>query len=377
MKVSVISFENQLTDNETLSFDVKPDLILYFGDGDCMNTACRLLQEAAPNAISLGCSSGGQIFNNFQQDPVFVAAAIEFSSTTVRAAICGIGGQITSLDAGLDIGEQLAADDLAGVIILSDGMAANGSDLAKGVSSAVGLDVPVFGGLAGDGDRFERTYVGLNGDMSSGKVAAVGLYGDDIHIGHGSEGGWRPFGPRRIVTKSKGNVLYELDGKPALDLYEKYLGEEAQDLPASALLFPLQISDPNVDASEITRTILNINREDKSLIFAGNMPEGYTAQLMKASHDGLLTGAAEAAATAVEHEPNGELAILVSCIGRRLVMKQRAEEEVEAAGEELGENMPRIGFYSYGEICPSNVGGAPKLHNQTMTISIISERVLA
>lgn len=375
MKVDVVSWSNLEDDNKTIDFQVEPDLILYFGDGSVLEKASKLLLQTVPNAVALGCSTGGQISDNSQHDPIFVAAAIEFATTKIRTAICNIGDEITSLNAGQKIGEQLASPELAGIIILSDGLAANGSDLAKGVSSIVGQKIPVFGGLAGDGDRFEQTFVGLNGELSSGKVAAVGLYGADIQIGHGSEGGWRPFGSRRVVTKSSGNILYELDGKPALDLYEKYLGEEAQDLPASALLFPLSIVDPMVEGSGFTRTILNINRQDKSLIFAGNIPEGSKAQLMKASHDGLLTGAAEAAAAAVNHVPNGELALLVSCIGRRLVMKQRAEEEVEAAAEELGENIPRIGFYSYGEICPSAVGGAPKLHNQTMTISIISERV--
>ncbi|MBL1242046.1 MAG: FIST C-terminal domain-containing protein, partial [OCS116 cluster bacterium] len=168
-------------------------------------------------------------------------------------------------------------------------------------------------------------------------------------------------------------ILYELDGEPALDLYEKYLGDEAADLPASGLLFPLQISESNVENSETTRTILNINREDKSLIFAGNMPEGAVAQLMKATHEGLVAGAEQAALEAVEQQAAGQLALMITCVGRRLVMKQRTEEEVDAAGRVLGQDMPRIGFYSYGEICPRIVGGVPKLQNQTMTISLFFE----
>lgn len=380
MKVSVTAWENHDEILDNTSFNNEPNLIIYFGDAKALTAASGQIRQIIPQAIAIGCSSGGQIFDNIADDPVLVMAAIEFEATQVKAANSLIGGDVSSLQAGEDIGNQLNTYGLAGVIVLSDGLAANGSDLAQGISSIVGLNVPIVGGLAGDDDRFEQTFVALNGVVKQGQVAAVGLYGDKVKIGHGSQGGWRPFGPKRTITRSEGNILYELDGEPALDLYEKYLGDEAADLPASALLFPLLVTDPDVEDSDNTRTILNINREEKSLIFAGNMPQGAIAQLMRASHEGLTTGAATAAQSAVEHEgishdADDQLALLVSCIGRRLVMKQRAEEEVDAAGEVLGEEMPRIGFYSYGEICPNHIGGAPRLHNQTMTISVISESV--
>ncbi|PCI85942.1 MAG: hypothetical protein COB24_11375 [Hyphomicrobiales bacterium] len=380
MKVSIVSWDELAGDTSQLSFNVTPDLVVYFGDGHILEEAHKQLQSAAPDAILLGCSSAGQIANQVTDGLNFVAVAIKFASTKVKAASCQIGGDISSAQAGREIGQQLQADDLACVILLSDGMETNGSDLAKSISEIVGTKISVIGALAADGDRFNETLVGLNANLSSGQVAAVGLYGTNIHIGHSSQGGWRPFGPRRIVTKSDGNILYELDGEPALDLYERYLGEEANELPASGWLFPLQISEANVENSETTRTILNINRKDKSLIFAGTMPEGAIAQLMKASHEGLIEGATQAAAQAVEQLPKGreilgEFAFLLTCVGRRMVMKQRTEEEVEAVGEELGLTMPRIGFYSYGEICPKIVGGMPRLQNQTMTISLFSESV--
>lgn len=373
MKISVTSWQDHAETISSTSFDNNPNLIIFFGDVDVLKNAAQQIHTSLPNAISIGCSTGGQIFDNIADAPIFVAAAIEFEATSVKAAQYMIGDQISSLQAGENIGTQLRADDLAGIFVLSDGLAANGSDLAKGISDAVGLHVPVVGGLAGDGERFEETFVALNGQTNTGQVVAIGMYGDKIRIGHGCQGGWKPFGPKRTISRSDGNILYELDGELALDLYEKYLGEEAANLPASALLFPLLITDPDVENSDNTRTILNINRDDKSMVFAGNMPQGSKAQFMRASHDGLIVGAAVAAQAAVDHEKNGELALMVSCIGRRLVMKQRTEEEVDAAAEVLGKDMPRIGFYSYGEICPNRIGGAPRLHNQTMTISVISE----
>ena len=304
MKVSIVSWGDPSDNGRQVDFDVTPDLVIYFGDGDILEDAHNQLQSVAPNAILLGCSSGGQIANEGVDDLTFVAAALEFSTTKVKSASCEINHAISSSQAGKNIGEQLKSDDLACIIILSDGMAANGSDLARGVSDVVGTNVSVIGGLAADGDRFEQTYVGLNAKLAIGQVAAVGLYGTEIHIGHGSQGGWRPFGPKRVMTKSDGNILYELDGEPALDLYEKYLGDEAVDLPASGLLFPLQISEPDVENSATTRTILNIDRQAKSLTFAGNMPEGFIAQLMKATHGGLVDGAAQAAKQAADHKDN-------------------------------------------------------------------------
>jgi hypothetical protein len=207
-------------------------------------------------------------------------------------------------------------------------------------------------------------------------VAAVGFYGRHIRIGHGSAGGWDVFGPRRKVTRSKGNLLFELDGEPALDLYERYLGEDAKGLPGTALLFPLQIYDPNRPDHVVVRTILAVDRQARSMTFAGDVPQGWMAQLMRGNFERLAAGSAEAArqACAEIRDGNGEgVALLVSCIGRRLLMGQRIADEVEAAGVELDAGMSRLGFYSYGEISPHAVSGVCELHNQTMTVTTLRE----
>jgi hypothetical protein len=233
------------------------------------------------------------------------------------------------------------------------------------------------GGLAGDGALFERTLVAADCAPKSGLVAALGFYGDDLTIGTGSAGGWDPFGPRRVITRSVGNMLFELDGEPALDLYERYLGaDEVKALPGSALLFPLQIDDPASGGRDVMRTILAIDREARSMTFAGDMPQGWTAQLMRGSFDRLANGAAEAArqSGAVEEQREG-FSVLVSCIGRRLLMGQRAIDEVDAAADEISRKHAMIGFYSYGEISPNAQSGFCQLHNQTMTVFSMQERV--
>jgi hypothetical protein len=143
--------------------------------------------------------------------------------------------------------------------------------------------VVVTGGLAGDGDRFQQTWIITDGTPHSGFVCAAGLYGEQIRIGHGSMGGWDIFGPERTVTRSDGNVLYELDGRPALELYKEYLGERASGLPATGLLFPLSLRTDSSNGESIVRTILAVDEESQSMTFAGDIPEGARAQLMKAN----------------------------------------------------------------------------------------------
>jgi hypothetical protein len=254
----------------------------------------------------------------------------------------------------------------------------NGSELVAGIGMHVG-EVPISGGLAGDGSQFIETMVGLNCPPERGKIAAIGFYGRSIKIGHGSAGGWDVFGPKRRITSAEGNVLFQLDGRAALDLYERYLGDdEIEALPGSALLFPLQIHDPKRPDHRLVRTVLAVDRDKRSMTFAGDMPEGWVAQLMRGNFDRLASGAAEAAQLARddlgELKGNGGMAILVSCIGRKLLMGQHIATEIEAAGAALGPNLARIGFYSYGEITPHATSGICELHNQTMTITTMVER---
>lgn len=257
------------------------------------------------------------------------------------------------------------------------GLNVNGSELVRGLIDVVGNKVSVTGGLAGDGSQFEETLVGANCAPRSHTIAAIGFYGSAIRIGHGSAGGWDAFGPWRHITRSQGNVLFELDGEPALDLYERYLGDEAEGLPSSGLLFPLQIQHPDLAHNRTVRTILGIDRVARSLTFAGDMPQGWAAQLMCGNFKRLAEGAAEASRQArlglADSKDCTGVALLISCIGRRLLMGQRTQEEVDAASTELGSRLAQIGFYSYGEISPNSASGVCELHNQTMTVTTITE----
>jgi len=353
-----------------------PQLVLYFGAKHFLASEnfFKSLSEVYPGALLVGCTTAGEIMGNDVHDNSVVTTAIEFDSTTIKSSSLQLKDATESFAAGEKLAQELNDENLACVLIFSDGLNVNGSELVRGVTSVVGYDLPVTGGLAGDGDRFEGTLVGCGKPAASHQVAAVGLYGEGLRTGHGSVGGWDAFGPRREITRSEGNVLFELDGEPALALYKKYLGEEAAHLPGSALLFPLAIASPDSSDIQIVRTVLAVDEEAQSMTFAGDVPEGFAAQLMRANSEKLIDGAGEAARVADVAKLEGrKLAVLVSCVGRKMVLGQRTAEEIEAVSEQLGKTAMQIGYYSYGEICPHVQSGFSELHNQTMTITVLAE----
>ena len=156
--------------------------------------------------------------------------------------------------------------------------------------------------------------------VREGKVAVVGFYGSRLRVGCGSMGGWDSFGPDRLVTRSRANVLYELDGQSALSLYKEYLGEHAAHLPASGLLFPLSVRGDGAEAGDegLVRTILSVNEAEQSMTFAGDITQGTHARLMRATFERLIDGAREAAQ--ISRQPLGDaeprLAVLISCVGK-------------------------------------------------------------
>lgn len=354
-------------------------VVLVFGGREVLERTGPLgaLTRAYPDAHIVGCSTAGEICGTEVTDDTIVATAIRFDDAYVETAFGVLPSAAESQAAGEQLARDLPADGLVHVFVLAEGIDVNGSELVAGLRQGLPEGVAVTGGLAADGDRFGRTVVVNDGRLVSGAITALGLYGGGLRVGYGSLGGWDRFGPERLVTKSDRNVLYELDGESALDLYKKYLGVHADGLPATGLLFPLSLrSEHGGGGNRVVRTILGISEGEGTLTFAGDIPAGSYVQLMKANVDRLIDGATGAATASYEglgtREP--DLAILISCVGRKLVLKQRVEEEVESVREVLGPTATLAGFYSYGEIAPFSSSARCELHNQTMTITTISER---
>ncbi|KTD13281.1 FIST signal transduction protein [Legionella jamestowniensis] len=325
----------------------------------------------------IGCSSAGEIFGPHIFDKSLSVAIIKFRATAVKIAKAQVNTIDDSFAAGESISNQLQSPDLKSIFVLSEGLNVNGSELVDGLNIPVnGVKPLITGGLAADASHFKKTWTLVNGEILHNHIVAVGFYGDSIRIGHASKGGWDIFGPARRITRSAGNILYELDNQPALTLYKEYLGERAAELPASGLLYPLAIQDANsTESTPLVRTILGVDEKNQALIFAGDMPVGYYAQLMHANFDRLITSANEAGELAIEKiiEPHGPiLNVSISCVGRRLLLGERTEEETESTLEALPAQSTQVGFYSYGELSPAGLGDC-KLHNQTMTLTTIYE----
>jgi hypothetical protein len=350
-------------------------LVLLFGSPACLKQTSWQddIGSAYPAAHRLGCSTAGEIYGTEVTDETLVATAIAFEHTRLHGVSLKLSDVSNSFEAGERLANSLPRESLVHVLVISDGQNVNGSELVSGLTQHLPVGVTLTGGLAGDGDRFQETLVLWDGPPEPNIIAVLGLYGERIKVGFGSLGGWDAFGPERLVTRSASNILYELDEQPALGLYKKYLGEYAKDLPASGLLFPLSLK--TAAGESVVRTILGVNEAEHSLTFAGDMPQGGHVQLMKANFDRLIDGAVGAAQTSYEAIGNTspELALLISCVGRKLVLKQRIEEEVEGVQDVLGQKTVLAGFYSYGEISPFTPSAKCELHNQTMTITTLSE----
>ncbi len=354
--------------------DSERTLLIAFGAAEYADAPAALgeLAAAFPRSALAGCSSAGEIHDQWVTDRTLVVALVRFERTTLAVATTPIAAISDSSAAGRRLGAELAATHPRLVLVLSDGLAINGSDLVRGLNESLPPATMIVGGLAADGDRFARTWVLVGGAPKSGHVTAVSLSGP-VALGSGSQGGWDTFGPERRVTRAEGNVLYELDGRPALALYKEYLGDLASGLPATALRFPLSIREHSGDGAHVVRAVLAVDEAAQSLTFAGDMPIGWRARLMRSNHDRLISGSMRAAALASADLTDAPaLALAISCIGRRKVLGQRTEEETEAAFEVLPPGSHQIGFYAYGEISPGG-SAACELHNQTMTLTTIRE----
>lgn len=374
--VQLVKKGNRNWDYITPKQGLKKPLVLVFGNRFALEDTniYNEIKSLFPDGEIIFGSACAEISSDTVNEDSITITAIEFEKSNFIVKTSNVlNKNLDSYKTGRELISQLPKKDLKYIFVVSEGSFINGSQLAKGMSASVENNIIITGGLCGDDTRFEKTIAGYNENPKSGEIIAVGFYGDTLDISFSIHGGWVPFGPERIVTKSEGNTLYELDGKPALDLYKSYLGDKAKDLPSAALLYALNVTSEN-EKQPIVRSILNIDEETNAVILAGDIAENAKVQLMMTNVDNIANASEKAARQALElRETKPDLAMLISCIGRKIVLDQRVEEEIEEVIEVLGNDTTIFGFYSYGEIAPFHGEVACQLHNQTMTITLISE----
>lgn len=361
---------------ENKNINIKPQWVLVFGDLALIEKkeVFDKIKEIFKNSYIMGCSTAGEIYNNnlVKQESLSITA-IEFEKSEILFSSLDLRVFENSYEAGIQISKNIPKENLKHIFVLAEGVNINGSKFVEGIRSQIGNEISITGGLAGDGNRFNKTLLICNDYAKSNYIVLAALYGG-IKTSCASYGGWDMFGIERIVTKSQNNILYEIDNKPSLDLYKEYLCEKSKDLPASGLLFPLNIRVKSTN-QEFVRTLLGIDEKEKSLIFAGDIPENSYCRLMKANTNNLIDGSKKAAQIAKDmmNINSVNLAILISCVGRKLVLKSRVDEEISAVRDILGNQFVITGFYSYGEIAPHIKYKDCELHNQTMTLSLLTE----
>lgn len=351
-------------------------LLLIFGSKEQLQLTENLasISQLFTEAKLVCGSSAGEIIRGVSTENCMVCIAFSMDHTKLAFSQHNIADFENAYALGIQTARNLPKEDLRYVFILSDGGLINGSELIEGISHELGPDVTLSGGMAGDGNRFENTIVGLNLDIRTGNLVLVGFYGNRLHIGVGIKGGFVCFGPQRTVTRSEKNILYEIDGQNALELYKRYLGKFSEELPGSALFFPVGILQ-NKESEPLVRTILSVDEEAQSMIFAGNIPTGSRIRLMRAPLDNLIRMASEAGVEALTQlNPSPDLAIVMNCVGRKIVLADRAAEEIESILGAFPEQTPLAGMYTYGEFSPQNNHAAPaQLNNQTVVVTLFHE----
>ena len=363
---------SNLDSNDTIVFAFFSDILVKEGKSNWFHDLTSKFEKSH----IVGCSTAGEIFGDRVFDDTVSVSVVKFEKTKIKVVYSNPVNETVqdSFELANKLAGELNDPSLKAILVLSEGLKVNGSKLIQGLTHNLGSEVAIAGGLAGDSGKFKETWIIKNKRIVNHSIVGIGFYGDSFKFQSGSSGGWKSFGPRRNITKSKGNVLYEIDGIPALDLYKKYLGKESANLPASAFFYPLSIGTDN-RGCHLVRTILGIDNENSSMTFAGDVPEGSGCQLMRASFDNLVAGSKKAfkVSRAFLNEDKPIVTIGISCVGRKIVLGEYTTEELTAISEGLGQNKALTGFYSYGEIGNDLATGHCNFHNQTMTVVSFQE----
>jgi len=335
------------------------------------------IKDYFPQSIIMGCSTAGQIFEDKVIDSKILVTIVKFEKSLIAYHSTEITDAHESFDKGMELAKRFVhQSNLNNILVLTKGLNINGSQLIDGFNTVIEDTTLISGGLAGNDAKFKQTWViDKNQKANENCISTLGIFGDYIHTKSASKGGWDMIGIDRYVTKSQDNILYEIDHKPALEIYKEYLGEYAENLPASGLLFPLALIDGYDSTLNKVRTILAVNHNDNSITFAGDIPTGALVRLMHANFDRLIDGAGFAAkslALNTHIKDESCLCLSISCVGRKLILGQRIDEEIETVKEYIPKNCIHTGFYSYGELSPLT-NGICDLHNQTMTLTLLWE----
>ena len=359
------------------ALDSPQTLVLVFSEPDVQRyeTAISELQAHYPQSLITGCSALAGIVDHKLMENGLLVSILQFQNTTLAITAVKINNMEDSWRAGQHIAKKLQQADLAGLLLFTDGINANSTELLAGINSVIEQKrVNIAGGIASDKMQFEQTWVLYQGKFYTNLACGIGFYGSSFQLRTYAKDGFKPFGPERKVTRAEKNTLYEIDNMPALQLYREYLGENAKNLPHIALNYPFAVWDNDRENYRV-RVPIDIDESTQSIKFIADIPDTSSTQLMYGTFDNLIEGAEEAAndlmSTMSTDRPVFVLAI--SCAARRLILAEDTAQELEATFNRLPPGSQQLGFYSYGELAQHSPNSCCHLHNETMTLTVIYE----
>ncbi len=367
----------------------EPDFMIAFASASFdQPEVVRGIRGAGGKALFVGCTDAGEITN---EGPTQKAVAVMAIAAPEVSFYTGLGRGIKNgaREAGAAVAREVktkADKPLRAFIMFPDVLTGNGADIVRGVLDVLGPHFPVVGGAAGDDFLFEKTYQYRDDEVASGAVAGVGLAGT-FTIGIGVRHGWLPIGLPMKVTKAAGAVLHELDGKPAIHIYEDYFGQKADELRKEALArlaitYPLGLKIPEYAEEYLIRDPITVD-EKGSITCAAEIPEGSEVRLMIGSKEKAVEAAQDAARHLMKEfeidHTRPKFALMFNCIAREKLFGQKANDEIQAVMKIIGPDVPLLGFYTYGEQAP--LGGEtrdiakcdPRFYNETAVLFAVGE----
>jgi len=324
-----------------------------------------------PGIELAGSSSAGEMTSclGFREDSVALAL---FASDSIDIVV-GLGRDLK--DGPLAAARQAVAEATAKTplpprlcVVLSTIGGVEAGVMLRALRTALGDGVPIVGGGAaprdpsteGDGASSRE----FAGDVLAGDALTILVFAGPVAFSFGVETGWRGVGPRATITRISDAGVLEIDGRPALEFYERYVGAGQPPIANPLAVF----EGPGSDRFYL-RTPVAYDRERGSIAFFGAVPEGATVQLTMASTDQIFEGAKASFTDALAAFPDGvhpDAALLFSCATRKFLLGTRAGREIEIAREVLGAALPIGGLYCMGEIAPMEVTDGTRFHNATM-----------
>jgi len=357
---------------DALKSGISPDFAIVFASvrTDYQILLDKLYESGIP---VIGASTCGEILFNDERNNILEESIILILAETKSKAFEIEFFEKTeenSYLAGLEAGKW-GKNRFRNPIFLTllSGLKSDGEKFIKGLKESATDEVKVFGGLAGDDSLFKETFVFYNNNSINNGAAVLLLDGDKFESDGISTSGWIGLGAEKKITRSEGNVVYTIDDEPAMEVYKKYLDIKDEDLPGIGVEYPLLVYRDN--GTNVLRAVLQVNKENKSLIFAGTVEEGSTVKFSSSPGFEVIEQTKKEISLKWKSNNTAEIIFIFSCMARHLAMGPNIEEEIKIAYQLW--QVPIAGFFTYGEI-GVNYKGICDFHNETLALLLIKEK---